>query len=87
MDKLSNSDNKNPINLNINFPKEEAEYLELCAKKKGITLNQMAVYFIIKGIHAFEDELLDKRHAGLSIDEKRSWGEICKELGWEHLDV
>lgn len=84
---MSNNDNKKPINLNINFPKEEAEYLELCAKKKGITLNQMAVYFIIKSIHVFEDELLDKRDSGLPIDEKRSWGELCKELGWEHLDV
>ncbi len=84
---MENKDDKKDIKLNINFPKEESEYLELCAKKKGITLNQMAVYSIIKGIHAFEDELIDKRESGLSTDEKVSWEEMCKELEWEHLEA
>ncbi len=79
--------NKKPLLLNLLFPKEEAEYLELCSKKKELTINQMAVYFIIKGIHTFEDELIDKREAGLPTNEVRSWEELCKELGWDTLDV
>lgn len=83
------NESMNLIELNFKFPKEEHEYLSLCANKKGITLNQMAVYFIIKGIHAYEDELDDKFMAGKRDDvkEKTSWLKMCQELGWDEFSI
>ncbi len=84
-----NHTKSNLIELNFQFPKEEYEYLLLCAEKKGVTLNQMTVYFIIKGIHGYEDELEDKKLSGTRDHkkEKTTWEEMCKELGWDKFNI
>ena len=64
------SNKASTVELKLNFPKEELEFLTLCAEKKGVSLRQMAVYFIIKGIHGYEDYLEDKKFDGTREDEK-----------------
>ena len=76
------------VELNFKFPNEEYEFLILCAKKKGVSVNQMAAYFIIKGIHNYEDELEEKQNIlGPRKNEKTTWDQMCLELGWDKFDI
>ena len=66
--------------INIKFPIEELHYIPLASKKMGLTINQFLVYAIVMGIHNLEDQL------DMGTYNKRSWQEICKEMGWEDDD-
>ena len=83
--KAGEADEAAVVSLQLVFPKCEQEYLALCAEKHGLSLNQMAVYFIIKGIHRFEDDLYVAKENKTKVD-SQTWDELCKELGWE-IDI
>lgn len=70
----------NLVDLKIDFPAEEYEYLKLASDKMGLSVNQFIVYATVKGIHKLEDDLEDDTYT------PHSWAELCGSLGWEHAE-